>query len=104
MTFRPVTSAAIGLLWLYRQTLSPALYAIGVRCRHAPTCSQYGMEAFRKHGAWRGFWLTLSRLSRCHPFGSSGWDPVPETLPDAGWRPWRYGDWAWTERKAKPEA
>jgi len=92
--------AALGLLWLYKRTLSPLFYFLGARCRHGPTCSDYAAEAVRRHGAWRGFWLSISRVSRCHPFGSHGWDPVPETLPHHGWRFWRYGDWAWTERRA----
>jgi putative membrane protein insertion efficiency factor len=96
----PVSQAALGALWLYKRTLSPAFYFLGARCRHQPTCSDYAVDAFRRHGAWRGFWLSFSRVSRCHPFGSHGFDPVPETLPDAGWRFWRYGDWRWTERGA----
>ena len=91
---------AILLLKLYRVGLSPILAFLGVRCRHFPTCSDYAMTSFSRHGAWRGFWLTLSRLSRCHPFGSHGWDPAPETLQDARWRPWRYGDWSWRARPA----
>lgn len=47
-------------------------------CRHVPTCSSYAMEAVEKHGAIKGSWLSLKRLLRCHPWGSSGWDPVPE--------------------------
>ncbi len=93
-----VTHAALALLWLYKRTLSPMLAFFGVRCRHMPSCSEYSTMAFKKHGAHRGAWLTLSRLFRCHPLGSHGWDPVPDNLPDAGWRVWRYGDWAWTER------
>lgn len=46
-------------------------------CRFTPTCSQYAIEALRKHGAVRGLWLALRRLSRCHPWGGSGYDPVP---------------------------
>jgi len=89
----------IALLRLYKLTLSPAFAAMGVRCRHQPTCSTYGLEAVRRHGAWRGFWLTLSRLSRCHPFGSSGFDPVPEKLDKAPfWAISRLGDWSWRKR------
>lgn len=96
----PVARAALGALRLYKAALSPLFYALGARCRHLPTCSDYAAEAFRRHGASGGFWLALSRLARCHPLGSHGFDPVPETLPRAGWRVWRLGDWAWTERRA----
>jgi hypothetical protein len=46
-------------------------------CRYYPTCSHYGEEAIEKHGALKGAWLTLRRLVRCQPWGSSGFDPVP---------------------------
>lgn len=48
------------------------------RCRYLPTCSQYAVEAIEQHGAARGTWLGLRRVGRCHPFGSFGFDPVPE--------------------------
>lgn len=47
-------------------------------CRYWPTCSNYGLEAVERHGAARGTWLTARRLSRCHPWGGHGVDPVPE--------------------------
>ncbi|MEM7210269.1 MAG: membrane protein insertion efficiency factor YidD [Pseudomonadota bacterium] len=59
----------------YRLFLSPWL---GRSCRFAPTCSEYALEALEKHGAWRGSWLTIRRLSRCHPGGGHGYDPVPD--------------------------
>lgn len=46
-------------------------------CRFTPTCSQYAVEALRRHGPFRGSWLALRRLARCHPWGGSGYDPVP---------------------------
>lgn len=46
-------------------------------CRFTPTCSQYAVEALRKHGAFRGSWLAVKRLLRCNPWGGSGYDPVP---------------------------
>jgi len=51
-------------------------------CRYDPTCSAYALEALEHHGALKGTWLTVRRLSRCHPWGGQGWDPVP--TPDQG--------------------
>lgn len=65
----------IALLRGYKFLVSPLL---GPRCRHLPTCSEYAEEAIRKHGLARGGWLSLKRIGRCHPWGSSGYDPVPE--------------------------
>ena len=64
----------IGLVWLYRYTLSPWL---GANCRFEPTCSAYAIEALRRHGAFRGSALAAKRIARCHPWGGSGYDPVP---------------------------
>ena len=60
---------------LYRLVFSPW---VGFNCRYQPTCSAYALEALDKHGALKGSWLTLRRLGRCHPFGSNGYDPVPD--------------------------
>ena len=70
---------------------------VGHHCRHLPTCSQYGDEALARHGLWAGGWMTLARLSRCHPWGTSGIDNVPaEPKSGARWYlPWRYGHWRW---------
>jgi len=62
------------VILLYRVTLSPFL---GGQCRFEPTCSLYGLEAYRRFGALRGTWLTVRRLLRCHPFVRGGYDPVP---------------------------
>ena len=59
----------------YKLLISPL---IGPRCRHLPTCSEYAEEALRKHGLVKGGWLSIKRIGRCHPWGSSGYDPVPE--------------------------
>lgn len=59
---------------LYQLTLSPFL---GRWCRFQPTCSHYGLEAYRMHGPWRGTLLTMWRLLRCQPFSRGGFDPVP---------------------------
>jgi putative membrane protein insertion efficiency factor len=64
----------IFLIRLYQVLLSPLL---GSNCRFHPTCSAYGIEAFRKWGALRGGWLTARRIARCHPWGGQGYDPVP---------------------------
>ncbi len=58
----------------YRLVLSPW---VGHNCRFQPTCSCYALEALEQHGAARGGYLAVRRLARCHPFGSSGYDPVP---------------------------
>ena len=47
-------------------------------CRFDPSCSTFALEALERHGAVRGTWLSIRRLSRCHPWGGMGWDPVPE--------------------------
>jgi len=81
-----------GVIRLYQWTVSPL---IGPSCRHAPSCSAYGIEAIEVHGPWRGGWLTLARFCRCHPWGSHGFDPVPKELVDQPfYAPWRYGRWS----------
>lgn len=64
-----------GLVWLYRTLLSPL---IGANCRFQPTCAEYADLALKRHGAFRGSWLVAKRISRCHPWGGSGYDPVPD--------------------------
>ena len=58
----------------YRLVLSPW---VGMSCRYQPTCSAYALEALQTHGGLKGAWLALRRIGRCHPMGSSGYDPVP---------------------------
>jgi putative membrane protein insertion efficiency factor len=64
----------IGLIRIYQLIISPWL---GPSCRYTPTCSQYGIEAFKKHGPIKGLWLTIKRIARCNPWGGHGHDPVP---------------------------
>lgn len=71
LTILPLLAA----IWIYRLFLSPFL---GRQCRFLPTCSSYAEEALRRHGAVKGSWLAMRRLARCHPWGGSGYDPVPE--------------------------
>ena len=61
----------------YQVAISPLLPP---SCRYHPTCSHYAVEALERHGAWRGGWLAVKRIARCHPFRAGGFDPVPDTL------------------------
>jgi putative membrane protein insertion efficiency factor len=65
----------IGIIKFYRKYIS------GMKktptCKFIPTCSQYGIEAIEKYGAWKGGWLTVWRILRCNPFSKGGYDPVP---------------------------
>lgn len=64
----------IGLVRFYQLAISPYFPP---RCRYQPTCSAYSIEALQKHGALKGGWLALKRIGRCHPWGGTGYDPVP---------------------------
>ena len=66
--------AMLALIRFYQRQISPWFPR---RCRFSPTCSQYALEALRKYGPLKGLWLALRRLSKCHPWGGSGYDPVP---------------------------
>lgn len=70
----PFTLILIGVVKFYQGAISPMLPA---SCRYTPTCSQYAIEAIRKHGPARGSLLAIKRICRCHPWGGSGYDPVP---------------------------
>jgi putative membrane protein insertion efficiency factor len=75
---RGLALAALGLLWVYRVALSPLLHALfGPACRFEPSCSRFAAEAIRDHGLGRGAAMTFKRLTRCHPLGGHGYDPVP---------------------------
>lgn len=75
----------LGLIWIYQHSLSPVLYALGVRCRHEPSCSHYAAGAIQRQGLWRGSFLALGRVLRCRPMGTYGFDPVPEKRTDTPW-------------------
>ena len=77
----PIRKPSDLLTWLlilfvriYQRFISPLTPP---SCRFTPTCSQYALEALRKYGPFKGSWLALKRLLRCHPWGGSGYDPVP---------------------------
>lgn len=69
-----LSACLLGLIWLYRIFLSPLM---GRQCRFHPSCSVYGEEAIRRHGPFRGGWLTLCRILKCHPFHPGGVDHPP---------------------------
>lgn len=77
---RALAKPLIALVKLYRLAISPWL---GMNCRFQPTCSQYAIEALQLHGVLKGGWLAIKRIGRCHPWGDSGYDPVPGS-DDAG--------------------
>jgi putative membrane protein insertion efficiency factor len=62
------------LIKIYQIFISPLFPS---SCRYTPTCSQYTLEALKKYGVLKGLWLGIKRISRCHPWGGSGYDPVP---------------------------
>ncbi len=63
----------VGVIRLYQNGVSPFL---APHCRFQPTCSEYAVEAIRRYGPWRGLWVAMRRIGRCHPFGGHGYDPV----------------------------
>jgi putative membrane protein insertion efficiency factor len=89
---------ARGLILVYRYGIAGL---IGPRCRHLPGCSDYAEEAITRFGLWAGGWMALARILRCHPWGTSGLDSVPQTLPPRAlwYLPWRYGRWRGTNDK-----
>jgi putative membrane protein insertion efficiency factor len=69
----------IGLIKGYQSLISPML---GPHCRFHPSCSHYAVEAINEHGVVKGGWLSIKRISRCHPFNDGGFDPVPKKNSD----------------------
>jgi uncharacterized protein len=64
----------LALIWVYQHLISPLTPAT---CRYTPTCSAFAVEAVKKYGPFKGGWMGLKRIGRCHPWGGSGYDPVP---------------------------
>ena len=79
-----VQGLLLKLIRLYQLTLSPWF---GTQCRYEPTCSKYAAEAVTRFGVRRGVWLAAKRLARCHPWGRSGYDPVPALDSSPAGRP-----------------
>lgn len=69
----------LGLIRFYQFTFSRTLPP---SCRFEPSCSHYGYQAIERFGAWRGGWMAVKRVARCHPFNPGGYDPVPELEED----------------------
>lgn len=67
----------MSIIKFYQQAISPLTPP---SCRFHPTCSHYGLEAIETHGALKGSWLAVRRISKCHPFHEGGYDPVPEKI------------------------
>jgi uncharacterized protein len=74
MILRILSLPFIALIKIYQWIVSPWM---GPKCRFTPSCSQYAVEALKKHGLFKGMWLAIKRISRCHPWGGHGYDPVP---------------------------
>lgn len=79
MLNRWLRSILTGLVLFYKKFISPLTPA---SCRYQPTCSSYMLEAIEIHGPIKGFWLGIKRIGRCHPWGGSGYDPVPGKSKD----------------------
>ena len=82
----------ISIIRAYRYTFS---FLIGRSCRFQPTCSHYTETAIQRFGLWCGIWIGLARILRCNPFGSSGFDPVPEQFSEhiPWYKFWKFGHW-----------
>ena len=74
MLKKGLKAVVILLIKFYQKAVSPWTPA---SCRYNPTCSSYSIDAFQKHGLWKGFVLTIKRIASCHPWGGNGYDPVP---------------------------
>lgn len=72
--YKPISGMLIAMIKIYQHVISPLVAPV---CRYSPTCSQYGMDAINKYGPIKGGYLTVKRFMSCHPWGGSGYDPVP---------------------------
>jgi len=72
--FKPLSWLMIALVKIYQYLISPFLPNA---CRYTPTCSTYSVEAIKKHGPFKGGWLSIKRIASCNPWGGHGYDPVP---------------------------
>ncbi len=88
----PFKISAVILITIYKYTIS---FFAGRNCRHLPSCSSYTKDAIWRYGFWAGGWIGLSRIVRCRPNGTDGFDPIPKILPkNSHWyKPWTYGHW-----------
>lgn len=87
VSYRPgiAANAVAHLLDLYHALLAPLVAAqTGSSCRFEPSCSRYAKTAVASHGLWRGAYLAMRRLARCHPWGGYGYNPVPQDSPKSG--------------------
>ena len=93
----PFEMVMLAALQIYKWIISPVLQALGVRCRHEPSCSTYSQQAIEQHGPWIGGWMTLGRLLRCQPWGTCGVDNVPKNITTPPiYAPWRAALWTKT--------
>ena len=76
----PLTLVLKAIVWTWRLVGSPI---VGPICRYQPSCSHYALDAIDRFGPIQGTWLALKRLARCHPWGGSGYDPVPTPASDS---------------------
>jgi putative membrane protein insertion efficiency factor len=94
---KPGTVLLLALIRFYQLSFA---FLLGRHCRHMPSCSNYAAEAISRHGARAGFLLGLFRVMRCHPWGTAGFDPVPESIPQSPFAIaalWRLGKSKWPE-------
>ena len=79
MISKSIRYILVFLIKLYQLLISPIL---GQNCRYLPTCSEYSVQSIREHGVIKGITLSLKRISKCHPWGSHGYDPVPKKVEE----------------------